>query len=193
MKLDVQKRIAASVLKCSPKRVCFDITKLKEIKEAITRSDIRGLVIDGFISKKRKIGISSFRSKLIKVQKSKGKRKGHGSRKGTAGARTPRKETWMNLVRLQRKLLSHLREKNAIDNKTYWEFYRKIKGGFFRSKRHLQLYINERKLASAGKAEAAQKLEKKKTAEKPEKTKEKAAAEKPKEKKQPAKEPKVKK
>jgi len=60
MKLDVQKRIAASVLKCSPKRVIFDSTKLKEIKEAITRSDIRGLVIDGFISKKRKKGISNF-------------------------------------------------------------------------------------------------------------------------------------
>jgi len=168
MNLDVQRRIAASVMKCSPKRVCFDIAKLKEIKEAITRADIRGLIIDGFITKKRKKGISSFNSKAIKVQKKKGKRKGHGSRKGKAGARTPRKETWMKAVRLQRRILSYMKEKNEIDNQTYWELYRKIKGGFFRSKRHLQLYISERKLAVAGKKEEAAKPkeEKKKPAEK---------------------------
>lgn len=176
MKLDVQKRIAAAVMKCSPQRVCLDGTKLKEIKEAITRADIRGLIIDGFITKKRKNGTSTFHSKAIKAQKKKGKRKGQGSRKGRATARTPRKETWMKAVRLQRRILSYMKEHNEIDNQTYWEFYRKIKGGFFRSKRHLQLYINERKLAIASNKEAAAKPkeEKKKEAEKEKSVKPKA-------------------
>jgi large subunit ribosomal protein L19e len=165
MKLDVQRRIAASVLKCSPKRVVFDSTKLKEIKEAITKADMRGLVIDGCVVKKRKMGISSFRSKKIKLQKSKGKRKGHGSRKGMKNARTPGKESWMGRVRLQRKLLKRLKEKKVVDNNTYWDLYRKIKGGFFRSKRHLQLYLGERKL-SGEKAPKQEKAEKKKPAEK---------------------------
>ena len=82
MNLNVQKRIAADVLKCSPKRIIFDGTKLKEIKEAITKADIRGLIIDGFIQKRRVRGISNFRSRNIKVQKSKGRKRGHGSRKG---------------------------------------------------------------------------------------------------------------
>ena len=187
MKLDVQKRIAAAVMNCSPKRVCFDSTKLKEIKEAITRADIRGLIIDGFITKKRKNGISNFHSKAIKIQKKKGKRKGQGSRKGRATARTPRKETLMKAVRLQRRILSYMKEHNEINNQTYWELYRKIKGGFFRSKRHLQLYISERKLTLAGKKEEAAKEKPKEEKKKPAE-KDSAKPEKPKAEKTPKKE-----
>jgi len=164
MKLDVQRRIAASVLKCSPNRVVFDSTKLKEIKEAITKADIRGLVIDGFLWKRRKSGISGYHSRRIKLQKTKGRQRGHGSRKGKKTARTPRKELWIHRVRLQRKMLKLLKNKKAIDNAAYWELYKKIKGGFFRSKRHLQLYIGERKLGTAAMAgpEKEAKEEKKK-------------------------------
>lgn len=160
MKLRVQKRIAADVLKCSPKRVVFDTAKLKEIKEGITKSDIRGMIIDNFISKRRIKGISNARSKKIKVQKTKGRQKGHGSRKGKKNARTPKKELWMNKVRLQRNFLRILKEKNAIENKIYWDLYRKIKGGFFRSKRHLQLYITEKKLAKEPQEKQTSKSEK---------------------------------
>jgi len=160
MELNVQRRIAAQVLKCSPKRIVFDSTKLKEIKEAITKADIRGLVIDGLIKKKRIRGISNSRSKQIKIQKSKGKRKGHGSRKGKRTARTPRKRSWINRVRLQRRVLKGLKKSNAIENNVYWELYKKIKGGFFRSKRHLQLYIAEKHLS--GEKGASPKAEKQK-------------------------------
>ncbi len=147
MKLKAQKRIAADVMKCSPKRIVFDTTKLKEIKEAITKADIRGMIIDEFIQKKRKKGVSCGRSKKIKIQKSKGRQKGPGSKKGKKTARTPKKEVWMARVRLQRKFLRTLKDKKAIENNVYWDIYRKIKGGFFRSKRHLQLYLTEKKLA----------------------------------------------
>lgn len=153
MKLDVQKRIAASVLKCSPKRVVFDNSKIDQIKEAITKADIRGLIIDGVIYKKPKQGISNARTKKIRIQKAKGKRKGHGSRKGKKKARTPQKREWINKVRLQRELLKTLKEKNILDNKTYWMLYRKSKGGFFRSRRHLRLYIEEQGLNKKNKEE----------------------------------------
>jgi len=146
MKLDVQRRIAANVLKCSPKRIVFDSTKLKEIKEAITKADIRALIIDGYITKKRKKGISKFRARYIRKQKIKGKKKGHGSRKGKKKARTPKKEKWMNTVRKLRRMLKGLKQGNLIENNVYWDLYKKIKGGFFRSKRHLQIYLEENRL-----------------------------------------------
>jgi len=157
MKLKVQKRIASQVMKCSPKRIVFDGTKLKEIKEAITKADIRGMVIDKFIRKKRKRGISCARSRKIKIQKSKGRRKGDGSRKGKKKARVPKKALWMSKVRLQRKFIRMLKEKNAIENDNYWNLYAKIKGGFFRSRRHLQLYITEKKLAKEPEIKEAEK------------------------------------
>ena len=51
----------------------------------------------------------------------------------------------MNAVRAQRTLLKELKEKKEIDAKLYKELYLKVKGGFFRSKRHIQLYLKERK------------------------------------------------
>lgn len=146
MKLNVQKRIAASVLKCNEKRVVFDSTKLSQIKEAITKSDMRSLVIDGFVHKRPKRGISNSRSNSIRIQKSKGKRKGHGSRKGRKHARTPRKLEWINKIRLQRDFLRILKEKSLVDNRTFWMLYKKCKGGFFRSRRHLHLYVEEQGL-----------------------------------------------
>jgi len=166
MKLNVQKRIAASVLNCSPKRVIFDNSRLSQIKEAITKADMRGLVIDSIVWKIPKRGISNSRTNSIRIQKTKGKRKGHGSRKGRKFARTPRKREWINRIRLQRELIGILKEKKLIDNKIYWMLYAKCKGGFFRSRRHLKLYIEEQGLI--GKSEKkAEKPEEKKTLKKP--------------------------
>ncbi len=144
MMLGVQKRMAADVLGCSPKRVVFDTEKLSEIKEAITKSDLRALIDQGVISKLAARGNSRSRARFNFAQKRKDKRKGQGSRKGAAGARTNRKEVWVNKVRLQRKFLKSLRESKVIQNAEFVELYKKIKGGFFRSKRHMELYLTER-------------------------------------------------
>ena len=69
MDLKVQKRIAASLMGISPKRVWFDPNRLEEIKESITKADMRLLVRDKAVQKKQKRGISGFRSKKIKAQK----------------------------------------------------------------------------------------------------------------------------
>ncbi len=146
MKLDVQKRIAAAVLKSSEKRVWFDPEKLSEIKEAITKHDIASLINRGVIGVRPKKGVSRGRARKIMVQKSKGRRKGSGSRKGKATARAPLKEAWMNRVRLQRELLKELRDKKLITVKSYHELYSKSKGGFFRSRRHIKIYMQENEM-----------------------------------------------
>ncbi|PIN72257.1 50S ribosomal protein L19e [Candidatus Woesearchaeota archaeon CG10_big_fil_rev_8_21_14_0_10_45_5] len=147
MNLKVQKRIAANILKCSPKRVHFDTERLDEIKEAITKQDLRALISSGAIVKKSKSGVSRGRARKILIQKRKGRQRNAGSIKGKIGARLPQKKSWMNKVRLQRKFLKELKEKGIIDKKAFRTLYLKSKGGMFRSKRHLKLYIDEQGLA----------------------------------------------
>ena len=146
MKLNVQKRIAADILKAGQNRVWFDNARLNEIKEAITKADIRKLINDGAIKAKQKKGISSFRTNKLRLQKRKGRRKGPGSRKGTKTARTPRKRAWITKVRGQRSFIKLLKIKKLVAPETYTKIYRMIKGNQFRSKRHLKLYLGENNL-----------------------------------------------
>lgn len=143
MTLKTQKRIAASIFKCSPKKVVFDPDKLDEIKEAITRQDLKTLISDGVIKKVRSNQQSRSRARVRAIQRSKSRQRGPGSRKGTATARLPRKSKWIGKVRLQRAFLKDLRSKKSISKPVYRSLYSKSTGGFFRSKRHLELYITE--------------------------------------------------
>jgi large subunit ribosomal protein L19e len=146
MKLTTQKRIASQILKVGKNKIYLDPAKINEIKEAITKSDIRGLINSKIIRTKPKIGISSFRSKKIKQQKRKGRRSGHGSRKGKHTARLSRKESWIQKIRAQRSYLKYLHDKKLISSYNYRLLYRKSKGGFFRSQRHIKLYLEEHNL-----------------------------------------------
>ena len=142
----MQKRLAGIIGKCSPSKVKLDQDRLEEIKESITKADIRGLIKDGAIIIKQKKGVSRVRANKIRRQKIKGKRRGHGTRKGTKNARMPRKRVWINKIRLQRRLLKDLRENGLITTRTYGELYLRAKGGFFRNKNHLKLYLEEHDL-----------------------------------------------
>lgn len=146
MKLKIQKRLAADVMKTSKSKIRFDTERLQDIKESITKVDIRNLIVDKAIYKMPPVGPSRGRARKQQEQKAKGKRKGHGSRKGKATARMPRKEVWMNHVRKQRELLKRLRDNERITKETYTDLYRKSKGGFFRSVRHIKMYMNEKGL-----------------------------------------------
>jgi len=143
MELKIQKRLAAGVLNCSEKRVWFDSNRLEEIKEAITKVDIRGLIDDNAIKRKAVKGVSRVRARKRILQRRKGRQKGFGSRKGKRTARLPKKEAWMDRIRAQRKLLKELRINKQINKKTYRDIYLKCKGGFFRSRRHIMLYLEE--------------------------------------------------
>jgi len=144
--MNLQKRLASKILKCSPKRIVFDTDKATEIKEAITKFDIRGLIQKKIITKKQIKGTSKVRARKIKIQKRKGKRRGVGSRKGKASARAKPKRVWINTVRAQRNFLKMLKSKKLISAADFRRLYAKSKGGFFRSVSHLKLFSNEQGL-----------------------------------------------
>ena len=147
MKLTVQKRLAASILGCSPSRVKFAPDRLADIKEAITKADIRSLINDGVIIKEQAKGISRARANKRASQRAKGLQRGPGKRKGKVTALVPRKEAWMVKIRVKRDFIKELREKEIVDAAGYKNLYRKAKGGFFRSKRHIKIYMNEHNIA----------------------------------------------
>ena len=144
--LKVQRRLAAQILKCGENRIKFDPSKVDEIKESITKTDIRSLIGSGAITRIRLNNTSKYWARLNRSQKSKSKQKGPGSRKGKKTARTPPKRMWINKIRLQRSYIKLLRNGQKISSTDYHELYMKSKGGFFRSLRHLKLYVEERGL-----------------------------------------------
>ena len=151
MKLKLQKRLAKVVAKAGGKRIKLDPSATTEIKEAITKADVRALISDGIITVKPASGVSRARARKRHIQKKKGRQKGHGKRKGKKTARTPRKRSWINKIRPQRAILKELKKKKLLDSKTYRMLYLRAKGGFFRSKRHLMLYLKQNELIKGGK------------------------------------------
>jgi large subunit ribosomal protein L19e len=136
-----QRRMAASLLKCGANRVWMDHDRIDEIAKAVTKEDIR-VLINGKAIKSRQIrGISSGRKNFNAKQKEKGRRRGHGSRKGAKYARLPRKERWIRTIRPLRSYLKTLRDEKQIDKTTYRRYYRKAKGGEFRSTNHLKTHL----------------------------------------------------
>lgn len=146
--LTLQKRLSGQILKAAPKRIRFDPASLNEIKSAITKNDLKTLISKGAIGVIPERGVSRGRARHNDIQKAKGLRKGPGSKKGKATARTPSKEEWMNRVRAQRDFLQELKEKGIITGVTFRDLYKKSKGGYFRNVRHIKIYFNEQNLAT---------------------------------------------
>ncbi len=141
-----KKKLAAKILGVSPKKVVFSPDALEDIQKAITRSDMRGLIAIGKISKARVNQHSRAGARKIAKQKSKGRQRGKGSRKGSKHSIVSRKEQWMVRVRAQRELLKELRDKKLVSTTNYRMLYTKSKGGYFRNRRHIKLYLKEHHL-----------------------------------------------
>lgn len=133
--------MAADILKCGSGRVWIDPDAIEDVGESVTKEDIRDLINSKVIRKKQKIGISKGRTKKIRIQKSKGKRKGPGSRKGSQHARLSKKRAWIQKIRPIRAMLKELRDNAKIDRSTYRKYYRQAKGGVFKSKAHLRAHM----------------------------------------------------
>jgi large subunit ribosomal protein L19e len=146
MNTTIQKKLAAKITKRSVKKIRLNLDRADDIKEAITRADVKALINDGAILVSPTRGISRGRAKKHASQRMKGRRRGQGSRKGRASARLPGKRTWINKIRLQRIFIKELKDNKRITKEDYKDLYRKSKGGFFRSRRHIKLYLTEHKL-----------------------------------------------
>lgn len=141
MNLLNQRRLASKLLKCGINRVWIDPDMIEEVSDAVTRADIRNLINQGIIKKKQKKGISRGRIHHRMIQIKKGRQHGHGSRKGSSGAKNPKKERWMRRIRAIRKYLKELRKEGKLNRSQYRKYYNKAKGGEFKSRSHLKTHL----------------------------------------------------
>lgn len=143
MNLSKAKELAANILKIGVNRVYIDPTNLKKVEEAMTKDDLRGLIAERIIKKRRSNFQSKGRSRVMLLKRQKGRKRGKGKKKGTKKTRTQGKTSWIKKVRSQRTMLKELRKTNpeAVEKAGYGNVYRKIKGGFFKGKNYVKEYV----------------------------------------------------
>ncbi|MGV8152085.1 MAG: 50S ribosomal protein L19e [Candidatus Nanoarchaeia archaeon] len=127
MNLRNKKILASKVLGVGKNKVWFDTSRLNEIKEAITKQDIRDLYEAGAIQIKETPG-------RRKKEKRKTKR-GPGKIKRRINNR---KQEYVKITRKLRNYIKQLRIQGKVNREKYREIRKKIKMRVYKSKAHLR-------------------------------------------------------
>lgn len=122
MNLRKKKQLAKKILGVGEDRIVFVKPRLDEIKEVITKQDIRDLIKEGAIIVKDKKGRKT-------VQKRKRKR-GTGKVKMKVNRR---KQDYVILTRKLRKHVHSLKVRGEISKEDYYEIRKKIRNSDFRN------------------------------------------------------------
>ena len=130
MNLRKKKELASRTLGVGKKRIMFVEPRLDEIKEAITKQDIRDLKKDGAIIVNKIKG----RTKNLK---SKTKRSVGNIRKNV----NKRKQEYVILTRKLRKHVADGKKSGELSKEDVKEIRKKIRNRMFKSKAHLKEHI----------------------------------------------------
>ena len=135
----LQKRLASRIWKVGETRVWLDPKQKKDIEAAITAADVRKIMQKGYIKKLPDV---------VRMPKEKGRRKrNQGGRSGRKYSIVRSKRKWISTVRPLRRMLKELKESKQIDNENFKHLYKLVKGGTFRSRSHLRIYLDQHGLA----------------------------------------------
>ena len=134
MNLSKKKQLASKTLKVGEGRIIFVKSRINEIKEAITKQDIRDLEKEGAII------IREIKGKKTKIRKKK-KRSPGKIRKITKS----RKKEYVILTRKLRSYLSEVNKKGEVAKEDVIDIRKKIRNRKFKSKAHLKEYLGSLK------------------------------------------------
>jgi len=134
----LQKKLAAKILKVGESKVWLNPASTKDIEAAITKIDVRRLIKKGMIK--------TLPNKVRMPREKAKRKKGPGRRKGAKGAIVTSKQRWISTVRPLRRMLKELRATGQIDKQAYRKIYLLVKGGMFRSRSHLKIYLEQHDL-----------------------------------------------
>jgi large subunit ribosomal protein L19e len=130
MNLNKKRRLAAEALQVGRNRIVFNPQNLNEIKEAITKQDIKALHEEGAIL------IAPIQGR--KTVEKRTRKRGPGKIKMKI---LNRKQNYVKLTRKLRAYVRYLKENNALSKETYYDVRKKIKNKLFKSKANLKEYL----------------------------------------------------
>ena len=134
MKLDKKKELAARAFKIGKNRILFNIKRLDEIKEAITKQDMRDLYSQGAIS------IREIKGRR-KIEKRKTRRM-LGSRKKYI---KDKKRNYIILTRKFRNYLFSLKNQGKLSQDNFLRLRKEIRASVFKSLAQLKERLKETK------------------------------------------------
>ncbi len=133
MNLRNKKELAARTLKVGKGRIVFVDAHKDEIKEAITKEDMRGLHAEGAI-----------RIKEVGGRKAKVKKKGRRTTGKIKKKVNVRKQEYVIMTRKLRAYTAEMKKQGKVSPEEVKEIRKRIRNRIFRSKAHLRDYIENK-------------------------------------------------
>ena len=129
MDLSKKRALVARTLGIGKGRVMFNVNHINEIKEAITKQDVRDLLTS------KAIFIREIKGRKVNVA---GKRRRAGSIRMKPNSR---KRDYIILTRKLRSYISEIRKHGSINNEEFVNIRKGIRSKIFKNKAHLKEHI----------------------------------------------------